>query len=73
MRKFAVLALSETKWKGTGKCDFCMVNGRKSGVEECWAGEGVVLILSDRLASSVTEWKRVSLRLMWVKVKLGMR
>ena len=70
-RKFDVLALSETKLKGTGECDFGVVNGRKSGVEEGWAREGVVLILSDRLASSVTEWKEVSSRLMWVKVKLG--
>ena len=32
-RKFDVLALSETKLKGTGECDFGVVNGRKSGVE----------------------------------------
>ena len=50
--------------------DFGVVSGRKSFVEEGWAREGVVLLLSDRLAGGVTEWK-VSSRLMWVKVKLG--
>ena len=70
-RKLDVLALSETKLKGKGECEFGAVSGRKSGVEEGRAREGVVLILSDRLASSVTEWKEVSPRLMWVKVKLG--
>ena len=69
-RKFDVLALSETKLKGVDEGDFGVANGRKSGVEEVWAPEGVVLILSDRLTSSVTEWKEVSSRLMWVSVKL---
>ena len=50
-RKFAVFALIETKLKGKGECDFGVVNGRKSGVEEVWAREGVVLILSDRLTT----------------------
>ena len=36
--------------KGTGECDFGVVKGRKTGVEEGRSREGVVLILSDRLA-----------------------
>ena len=58
--------------KGKGECDFGVVCGRKSGVEEGWACEGVVLLLGDRLAGGVAKWKEVSSRLMWVKVKLGM-
>ena len=45
-RMFDVLALNETKLKGTGECDFGVVNGRKSGMEEGFAREGVVLIWS---------------------------
>ena len=70
-RKLDVLALSETKLKGRGECDFGAVCGRKSGVEEGWAREGVVLLLSDRCAGGGLEWKEVSSILMWVKVKLG--
>ena len=70
-RKLDVLALSVTKLKGEGESDFGVVSGKKSGVEEGWAREGVVLLLSDRLAGGVTEWKEVSSRLMWVNVKLG--
>ena len=33
-RKLDVLALSETKLKGREECDFGLVNGRKSSVEE---------------------------------------
>lgn len=41
------------------------------GMEDCWAQENVVLISSDRLAISISEWKEVSLRPLWVKVELG--
>ena len=70
-RKLDILALSETKLKGKAECDFGVVSGRESGVEEGWAREGVVLLLSDRVAGGITEWKEVSSRWMWVKVKLG--
>ena len=66
-----MFALSETKFKGTGECEFGVINGRQSSVEEGWAREDVMIVFSDRLASNVTEWKEVSSRLMWVKVKLG--
>ena len=59
------------KYTRSKKSDFDMVRGRKMGMEDCWAQENVVLILSDRLASSISEWKEVSLRPLWVKVELG--
>lgn len=33
-RKLDVMVLSETKLKGTGKCEFCGVSISKSGVEK---------------------------------------
>ena len=46
------------------ECDFGVVSGRKSSVEEGWAREGVVLLLSDRLTGGATEWEEVSSRLL---------
>ena len=61
------MALSETKLNGRDECEFGVVSGRKSGVEEVGRAQSVELILSDRKAISGTKWKEVSLRLMWVK------
>ena len=66
-----VLALSETKMKGKGECKFGDVVGRKSGVMNGRAREGVALLVSDRVREKVVEWKEVSSRVMWVKVKWG--
>ena len=71
-RMIDVLALSVTKIKG--KCDvmFGRVIGRMSGVESGRAREGVGLMLSERMKEYVVEWKEVSSRIMWVKLKVGM-
>ena len=50
------MSLNETKIKDTGECEFGVVSGSRRG--------DVVIILSDRLASNVAEWKEVSSRLM---------
>lgn len=68
-RKLDVLALSETKMKGQGESMFGNVKGRISGIMNGRAKEGVALLLSDRMNECVTEWKEVSSRVMWVKVK----
>ena len=60
-RRFDVCALSETKLKGKGEVVGFAV-GR--------VREGVVLLLSGRLMRCVVEWKEVSSRLMWVRVKI---
>jgi len=69
-RKLDVLALSETKMKGKGEAMFGNVKGRISGVMDGRAREGVALLLSDRVKEWVVDWKEVSSRVMWVKVKL---
>uniref|UniRef100_A0A0L8GKW8 Endonuclease/exonuclease/phosphatase domain-containing protein n=1 Tax=Octopus bimaculoides TaxID=37653 RepID=A0A0L8GKW8_OCTBM len=33
--------------------------------------EGVALLVSERVKKSVVEWKEVSLRLMWIKMRVG--
>ena len=70
-RKLDVLALSETKMKGKGEVTFGEMTGRVSGVERGRAREGVALLLSEWMVSKVVEWKEVSSRLMWVRVRLG--
>ena len=70
-RKIDVLALSETKLKGKGEVAFGGVTGRVSGVGGGRAREGVALVLNEWMLSKVVEWKEVSSRLMWVRVRLG--
>ena len=70
-RKFDVLALCETKMKGTGEVAFGEVIGRISGVKDGHAREGVGLILSEWMKELVVEWKEVSSRLLWVRIRLG--
>ena len=69
-RRFDVCALSETKLKGKSDVMFGEVLGRVSGVAVGRAREGVALLLSGRLMRCVIEWKEVSSRLMWVRVKI---
>ena len=70
-RKLDVLALCETKMKGKGEREFGEVIGRVSGVERGRAKEGVALLLRKWMLDKVVEWKEVSSRLMWVRVRLG--
>ena len=69
-RKFDVCAISETKLKGKGEVMFGEVVGRVSGVAGGRAREGLALLLSVWLMRCVVEWKEVSSRLMWVRVKV---
>ena len=47
------------------------MTGRVSGVERGRARGGVALLLSEWMGNKVVEWKEVSSRLMWVKVRMG--
>ena len=70
-RGMDVLALCETKMKGKGEVAFGEVTGRVSGVERERVREGVALLLSEWMVNKVVEWKEVSLRLMWERVRMG--
>ena len=72
-RGMDVLALSETKMKGRGEVMFGNVSGRKSGLlnVRANASEGVALIVKEELKEYVREWKEVSSRVMWVRMKFG--
>ena len=70
-RKLDVLALSETKMRGKGEVVFGGVGGRRSGVENGRAKEGVAILLSEEIRGCVIEWREVSPRLMWVRLKFG--
>ena len=70
-RGMDVLALCETKMKGKGEVAFGEVTGRVSGVERGRAREGVALLLSEWMGNKVVEWKEVSSRLMWIRVRMG--
>ena len=70
-RGLDVLVLTETKLKGTGQWTFGNVVGRVSGVSEGNAREGVCIIVGENWKKKVTEWKEVSSRLMYVRMKIG--
>ena len=71
-RGMDVLALSETKMKGKGEVSFGEMSGRISGVATGErAREGVALLLNDWMKKLVVEWKELSSKLMWVRVRLG--
>ena len=69
-RRFDVCALSETKLKGRGEVMFEEVVGRVSGVAEGRAREGVALLLREWLLRCLVEWREVSFRPLWVRVKM---
>ena len=69
-RRFDVCALIETKLKWKGEVMFGEVVGRVSGVAGGRAREGVAFLLSMWLMRCVVEWKEVTSRLMWVRVKI---
>ena len=68
-----VLALNETKLKGVGEVMFGGVLGRKSGVSERdgHARQGVALLVREEWMKYVREWKEVSARIMWVRMRMG--
>ena len=70
-RKLDVCALSETKMLGVGERMFGRVKGRVSGVSRGRAREGVAILVKDWLLEWVREWREVSSRIMWVKIKVG--
>ena len=73
-RKLGLLALSETKMKGQGECDFGGVGGRYIGVgRNEHAKEGVAILVSEEVKEWVVEWREVSSRLMWVKLRIGQK
>ena len=70
-RKLDILALSETKVKGSGLREWEGQRVIVSGVNErCRAREGVAVILSGRMWGKVIEYKCLESRIMWVKLKL---
>ena len=69
-RRFDVCALSETKLKGKDEVIFGEAVGRVSGISGGRAREGMALLLSGWLIRCLVEWKEVSSRLMWVRVKI---
>ena len=62
---FDMLSLSETKLKVKDECEFGCLGRRMSGVTRRRTKEGVTV------RQCAMEWKDVSLRLMWMKVKFG--
>ena len=64
------LVYNSLYFEGEGEVMFGEVVGRVSGVAAGRAREGVALLLSGRLMRCVLEWKEVSSRLMWVRVKI---
>ena len=69
-RSFDVSALSETKLNEKGAVMFNEVVGRVSVVAGGRARETVALLLSGWLMRFVVEWREVSSRLMWIRVKI---
>ena len=63
-------ALIETKLKGMAEVMFGEVIGWVSGMEGGRARERVELLLSEYLLRCVVEWKAVSSRHTWVRVKI---
>ena len=61
---------SEIKLNRKGEVMFHEVVSRVFGLVGGRAREGVTLLLRGRLMMCVVEWKEVSSRLMWVRVKI---
>ena len=71
-RRMDVFALSETKLRGSGEYQMGDVKGVIAGVPEgTRAKEGVALLLSEDMWANVLEWRAVSSRIVWVRLKLG--
>ena len=70
-RGMDIFPLCETKMKGKGEVAFGEVTGRVTGVERGRVREDVALLLREWMVNKVVEWKEVSSRLMWVRVRMG--
>ena len=70
-RGMDVMALSETKMKGREEVMFGNASGRISGKLNGRAKEGVAIIVKEELKEYVREWKEISSRLMWVRMRFG--
>ena len=71
-RKMDVLALSETKVKEEGEREWEGERVIVFGVPyRCRAREGVAVVIKRRLWGSITKYKCVSPRMMWVKLKVA--
>ena len=71
-RKMDSLVLSKTKVKGIGEREWEGERVIVSGVSERMrACEGVAVLIKGRLWGSVTEYKCVSSRIMWVRMKVA--
>ena len=70
-RKLDIMALSETKVKGSGLREWEGQRVIVSGVSErCRAREGVAVMIAGRMWGKVVEYKCLDSRIMWVKLKL---
>ena len=70
-RKLDIMALSETKVKGSGLREWEGQRVIVSGVSErCRAREGVAVMISGRMWGKVVDYKCLDSRIMWVKLKL---
>ena len=67
----AYISVFSSKLKGTGQWTFGNVVGRVSGVSKGNAREGVCIIVGENWKKKATEWKEVSSRLMYVRMKIG--
>ena len=70
-RKLDIMALIETKVKGSGLREWEGQRVISSGVSgRCRAREGVAVMISGRMWGKVVEYKCLDSRIMWVKLKL---
>lgn len=71
-RKLDILGVTETKLKGKKEVEFGEFKGVVSGVNErVRAREGVGIVMRKEVWEKVREWRQVSSRVMWVRVKFG--
>ena len=71
-RKMDVLVLNETKVKGKRETEWEGERVVVSGVDErCRAREGVAVMIKRKLWGKVSEYKCVSSRLMWMRMKVA--
>ena len=68
-----ILALSETKLRSTkdNVVMFGDVEARISGINTGHASQGVAILVTEKLNKFITEWKGISPRIMWVKMKFA--
>ena len=71
-RRLDVLVMSETELIGKGDRIFGNVVGRVSGVSSGRAKEGVCIFVGEAWKGCVREWKEVSSRMMYVRMKVVM-